>query len=102
MSVSVRTLLGGAVLVAVAAAVIGGFLVTGSPKEARAQRLDERRVSDLRRLQGGVNLYWTRAKKMPQSLDAAMDLLAWAERPVDPVSAKPVRVPPRPLVGDRV
>ena len=34
----------------VAATVVGGFLVMGSPKEARKEELDKRRVEDLRML----------------------------------------------------
>ena len=45
-----------------AAVVVAGFLVVGSPPEARLRRLDGRRVADLRDVQSAVNLYWTRNK----------------------------------------
>jgi hypothetical protein len=38
------------VSVVVACVVVGGFLVMGSPKEARKEELDRRRVEDLRML----------------------------------------------------
>lgn len=89
MRLTFRTVLAGVVLLVVAAVVVGGFLVVGSPAEARLRRLDDRRVSDLRRLVGAVNLYWTRKHALPDSIDAAITEGSWDVRPVDPGTSQP-------------
>lgn len=89
MTAPVRPLLAGLVLAVVTAAVLEGFLMAGSPLEARRRRLDDRRVSDLREVQGAMNLHWTRTKTMPDSIESALKGLAWSQRPVDPVTAAP-------------
>ena len=89
MTVSPRTALAGIELAAVTAAVIGGFLVVDSPQDARLQRLDDRRVSDLRQWSGAIDLYWTRRHDLPDSLDMTMKELARTDLPVDPVTAQP-------------
>ena len=57
-----------AVLV-VLGALGGGFYLIGPPAEERARRLDERRETDLQRLRLAADLYWTRNKRLPSSLD---------------------------------
>jgi len=66
---SVRLLLIG-VSVAVASAVVAGLIVVGSPGEARLEKLDRRRVSDLYEIVDGLNRYWTRNQALPPDLDA--------------------------------
>jgi len=51
-------------------AVITGLVVMGSPGEARARRLDERRVADLRRITYAINVYRTGHDRLPESLRA--------------------------------
>lgn len=64
-----RSQLAGALLaVAVAAAVAIGIWMLGSPAEARAYRLDDRRVRDLSVIARSVNLYWTRHGRLPADL----------------------------------
>jgi hypothetical protein len=46
-----------------------GFYLVGPPAEARAQRLDARRETDLQALRLAVDLYWTRNGRLPESLD---------------------------------
>jgi hypothetical protein len=58
----------GFVIGLVALAVISGLVVMGSPGEARARRLDERRVADLRGITRATNLYRTRHDRLPESL----------------------------------
>ena len=53
---------------AVAAAIVGGIIVLGSPSEQRQRRLDERRVQDLRRIAWAVDRYWTRHDSLPPDL----------------------------------
>ena len=54
--------------VATVAAVIGAIYLQ-PPEEARARRLDERRVRDLAALEATVNEYWNRKKALPKSLE---------------------------------
>ena len=60
---------GTVVTVAVAAAVVAGVYLLGSPVEERARRLDERRVQDLSGIAQAVDLYWTRESRLPASLE---------------------------------
>ncbi len=76
-----RQLLIGFVIGLVGLAVITGLVVLGSPSEARARRLDERRVAALRRITRATNLYRTRHDRLPASLqelaqDPEVSLLA--------------------------
>src|SRR5688572_12552501 len=48
----------------------GGFYLIGPPAEERARSLDARREMDLQRLRLAADLYWTRNKRLPASLDA--------------------------------
>ena len=54
---------------AVVAAVIAGLKLIRSPGEERERRVDARRVSELRTIANGVDLYWTREGRLPVSLD---------------------------------
>jgi hypothetical protein len=47
----------------------GGFYLIGPPADERARSLDARREMDLQRLQLAADLYWTRNKRLPASLD---------------------------------
>ena len=73
----------------VIAALIGGFLVLGSPTEQRARRMDDRRVTDLQETMVAVDLYWTRHSRLPASLDelTAEPGVQLSNR--DPVSSEP-------------
>jgi hypothetical protein len=69
-----RRILLGVVLVVVVTAVMAGFMIAGSPAQARLERLDERRVQDLSLVRESVNIYWNRHSSLPATLaDAAGD-----------------------------
>src|SRR5262245_50357063 len=89
MNLSARTFLAGVVIVVAAATIAAGFLVVGSPAEARRQRLDERRVSDLRQIRSAIDVAWTRAKVMPDSIESAMRVQSGDVAPVDPSTRHP-------------
>ena len=89
MKPSFRVLLAGLVAVVVADAIAGGFYIIGPPGEARLHRLDNQRVSDLRELSSAVNVYWTRKRQLPGSLDATMAELYGGRPRVDPATAEP-------------
>ncbi len=57
-----------AVLV-VLGALGGGFYLVGPPAEERVRRLDSRRETDLQRLRLAADLYWTRNRRLPATLD---------------------------------
>ncbi|TAK05654.1 hypothetical protein EPO33_00710 [Patescibacteria group bacterium] len=58
----------GAVILAVAAAAIGGLFVAGSPSQERARQFDARRINDLQQLSQAVDQYWTRNARLPEAL----------------------------------
>lgn len=47
----------------------GGFYLIGPPSEERARRFDLRRELDLQRLRLAADLYWTRNKRLPLTLE---------------------------------
>ena len=55
--------------VVVAAAVVAGLLVTGSPQQQRLARLDEVRLMDLDALERAVLAYHERNDRLPADLD---------------------------------
>ena len=57
------------VIAVVAAMIIVGFFIVGSPKEERMRQFDERRVNDLSSLQYEVINYWQSKLKLPAKLD---------------------------------
>lgn len=59
-----------AVSLAMAAAVIAGLLVLGSPARQRSVHLDERRVADLGQLGTAMRLYWQQHHALPADLQA--------------------------------
>ena len=71
----------GASAVAVVVAVVLGLVVVGSPGEARERGLDVVRVSNLRDIVRGVDIYWERSGSLPASLEALS-----SERDIDIVS----------------
>ncbi len=80
----VRTILAAAVSAVVAAAIIGGLILVGPPARERIRRLDDRRVEDLRALARAVDVYWTRQKSLPASLEELTAEEDFARRTRDP------------------
>ncbi len=72
------------VIVIVSAAVIGGFLVVGSPQEERLRRFDEQRVSSLQYIQSEVLNYWINKGTLPKALSDLRDDLRGIVIPTDP------------------
>ena len=56
--------------VVVAAAVVAGLVVVGSPGEARLEKLDTARRDDLRTIEHAVAEVWDRTATLPPSLDS--------------------------------
>lgn len=73
----------------VAAAIIGGFFIAGSPFKQRLVRFDSQKVSHLQILQGQIVNYWQSKKKLPENLDDLRDSISGFAPPVDPQSGEP-------------
>jgi hypothetical protein len=59
-----------ATVIAVVLVVLAvGLLLSGSPAVARLHLLDAARVAELRAIGRSVDLYWTRSRRLPATLD---------------------------------
>jgi hypothetical protein len=72
----------------VAASVIAGFFIIGSPFYQRSVRLDERRVSDLQQLYDAVTNYWSLKRVLPSSIQTLKEISATTPL-TDPDTGKP-------------
>ena len=72
--------------VVVAATVVAGLGLAGSPGEERARRLDERRIQDLKDLARRIEDLTVRERDVPASPGALVDGLRLARIPTDPVT----------------
>jgi hypothetical protein len=70
--------------VLVLAAVVGGFIVVGSPAKQRSLNFDNRRVSDLQSLQGLIINYYQAKGNVPSKLSDLNDGLSPYGTPTDP------------------
>lgn len=77
------------VSIIVAAAVIGGFFLAGSPKEERLYRFDQQRINDLQNIQSHIINYWQRKIVLPENLDNLKDNISGYMVPVDPQTDAP-------------
>lgn len=69
---SILALRWGAIVVT-AAAIVVGFMASGSPWSARRMRFDAERIRDLQQLQGRIVEHWQRTRALPASIDALRD-----------------------------
>ena len=68
----------------VLASIVGGFLIMGTPGEARAKKMDAQRITDLQNIQWQVVSYWQQKEKMPKALTDLTDRLGGWQAPKDP------------------
>src|SRR3989338_85067 len=78
-----------AVSAIVAAAVIGGFFVAGSPKEARLRQFDDIRLQNLQQIQSEIVYYWQQKSALPANLDALRNDISGFSAPLDPETGMP-------------
>jgi hypothetical protein len=78
---------GGASFVAVL--IIAAVAITGSPKQARLENLDDQRAHDLGNIQKEILTYWENKGELPASLDALQDSMTGYVPPRDPQTKKP-------------
>jgi len=71
-------------IVLVAAGVLGGFWIAGSPAQQRAVRFDERRITDLSTIQYQVIDYWQRKQALPSNLMDLKNDISGFVAPKDP------------------
>ena len=68
----------------VAAAIIGGFFVVGSPTEARLRAFDERRIQDLQTIQRQIVNFYQSKSRLPNALSELTDSISGFVAPKDP------------------
>lgn len=66
------------------ASIIAGFLIVGTPWQARLYRYDDQKVGDLQSLQYQVVNYWQSKEKLPATLADLRDPIGGFAVPVDP------------------
>lgn len=76
------------VSIVVAAALVGGFFIVGSPATQRARRFDDQRINDLQSIQYQVLNYWQKKGVIPDSLDQLKDEFSGYMPPHDPETNK--------------
>ena len=76
-------------IAAVAAAVVVGLAITGSPAEQRLLRLDEQRVAELQQLVGRAEGRWERDGRLPDTADDLVDGQFLTRLPTDPSTGQP-------------
>lgn len=64
--------------------VVWGFIVIGGPASQRSLKLDQRRLDDLRNIQGDVISFWQQTGAMPETLTELSALYSGHRVPVDP------------------
>ncbi|MEK7554166.1 MAG: DUF5671 domain-containing protein [Patescibacteria group bacterium] len=63
-----------------------GFVIVGTPAEARLARFDAQKVSDLQNIQSQVVYYWQAKQKLPGVITDLNNSLNYGPIPVDPQS----------------
>ncbi|MDR3571788.1 MAG: DUF5671 domain-containing protein [Candidatus Pacebacteria bacterium] len=84
-----RRYVGIGVCVLAIATILSGFVVIGTPTQARAYRYDEQKVSDLQQIQSDVVSYWQQNGKLPAALDQIGTPLTGGTLPVDEQTGQP-------------
>ncbi len=68
--------------------IVGGFLVIGSPKEARERRFDDQRTSNVQEIQWQIIEYWRQRRALPDTFAALTETLGYVQ-PLDPETGEP-------------
>lgn len=71
-------------IIIVVVAIIGGFIIVGSPAKQRDLRFDDQRINDLSNIQWQVLNHWQQKGKLPLALSDMTDSLSGYKIPVDP------------------
>jgi hypothetical protein len=65
------------------ATILAGFLIVGTPRQARLARYDAQRVSDLQNIQSQVVSYYQAKQKLPAAIVDLNNSLSYGPLPVD-------------------
>jgi hypothetical protein len=69
--------------------IFSGFLIIGTPWQARLYEFDAQKISDLQEIQSQVLSYWQQNQKLPPTLNDLNDSLSGYSIPTDPQSGLP-------------
>lgn len=83
-----RTILAAAITGVVLVAIGAAFLLTGSPQDERARRLDQARVTDLQALRSAIADHYDRTHAFPASLEELARKSPLPLRMTDPVGGR--------------
>jgi len=75
-------------IVIVLVAIVGGFVIVGSPAKQRDLRFDSQRVGDLSNIQWQVLNNWQQKGKLPATLSEMEDSISGYKIPTDPKTEK--------------
>ena len=73
-----------AAIAIVAASIVGGFFIVGSPAEERAYRFDDERAQNLGIIQSAIVNYWQAKQKLPEKLSQIPDGINVVSLPREP------------------
>lgn len=76
-------------IVLVAANVVTGFFMVGSPKQERLARFDAQRVNDLQMIQNELINFWQQKDRLPATLDELKNDITGFMPPTDPETVLP-------------
>ncbi|MBP9711183.1 MAG: hypothetical protein KBD50_02920 [Candidatus Pacebacteria bacterium] len=68
--------------------ILAGFLIVGTPQQARMFRLDQQKVNDLQNIQWQIINFWQKKQTLPEALDELTDPLSGYTVPVDTESGE--------------
>ncbi|MBU6414629.1 hypothetical protein KGQ34_00050 [Patescibacteria group bacterium] len=77
------------VIIIVAASIVAGFFIVGSPQTERMRRFDQQRVENLTILQSEIINYWIQKDYLPTSLNDLKNDITGFVPPSDPESNIP-------------
>jgi hypothetical protein len=72
----------------VAASIIAGVILVGSPARGRLERLDAARIEDLEEIMRAMDQFWSRNERLPASLEELGEDPRIRANTVDPGSAE--------------
>lgn len=71
------------VTICVLGTIIAGFFIVGTPAQARLQRYDAQKVSDLQNIQSNITTYYQAKQKLPATITDLNNSLQYGPIPVD-------------------
>ncbi|HEY5383239.1 MAG TPA: DUF5671 domain-containing protein [Candidatus Paceibacterota bacterium] len=69
--------------------ILAGFVIVGTPMQARQALFDQQKVSDLQQIQSQIVYYWQQKGALPATLNSLDDSISNYSMPADPQTGKP-------------